>query len=71
MEKINCCRNVTTIPETLTNLTTLSCSSTKVTTIPDTLTKLTKLFCSITNVTTIPETLTKLTRKSRRSQTHW
>jgi Leucine-rich repeat (LRR) protein len=52
---------VTTIPDTLTNLTTLYCWNTKVT-IPDTLTNLAKLSCSNTKVTTIPDTLTNLTK---------
>jgi Leucine-rich repeat (LRR) protein len=55
------CSTITEIPDTLTNLTTLSCDSTNVTTIPDTLTNLTSLYCSHTNVTTIPDTLTNLT----------
>jgi Leucine-rich repeat (LRR) protein len=52
---------VTTIPNTLTNLTALYCHNTNVTTIPDTLTNLTALYCDNTKVTTIPETLTNLT----------
>jgi Leucine-rich repeat (LRR) protein len=61
LTSLKCCTKVTTIPETLTNLTTLSCYSTKVTTIPDTLTNLTTLNCACTKVTTIPDTLTNLT----------
>jgi Leucine-rich repeat (LRR) protein len=49
------------IPDTLTNLTTLSCSGTNVTAIPETLTNLTTLQCGGTKVTMIPDTLTNLT----------
>jgi Leucine-rich repeat (LRR) protein len=55
------CYTITEIPDTLTNLTTLSCYGTKVMTIPDTLTNLTTLYCDGTKVTTIPDTLTNLT----------
>ena len=60
LTSLTCCKKVTTIPDTLTNLTRLYCHRTNVTTIPKTLTNLTTLYCWDTNVTTIPDTLVKL-----------
>ena len=61
--EINCywCKEVTSIPNTLTQLTTLYCGDTNITSIPETLAQLTKLSCGSTKITSIPETLTQLT----------
>ena len=61
--EINCywCKEVTSIPNTLTQLTTLYCGDTNITSIPETLTQLKHLYCSSTKITSIPETLTQLT----------
>ena len=63
LTELNCdwCSEITEIPSTLTNLTTLYCSSTKVTLIPSTLTALTTLYCCSMNLVELPITLTNLT----------
>ena len=58
---LHLCFDITEIPNTLTNLTSLNCSSTNITEIPNTLTHLTTLWCYSTKITEIPNILTHLT----------
>jgi len=59
---IECCSEVTVIPDTLVNLTFLYCTSTKITVIPDTLVNLTNLYCNDTKITKIPDNLVNLSK---------